>query len=136
MSQHPGADGVPPAPATPPRRVTVTSPRMHARHSVRTTAMHEIDEQTELGEVYVRSMMRAQLRLALFLLATLGLLFGGLPLLLALAPSLQTERVLGLPLPWLLLGVAVYPVLTAAGWLYVHQAERNERDFSTLVQRR
>jgi hypothetical protein len=41
---------------------------------------------------------------------------------------------LGLPLPWLLLGVVVYPVLIAAAWLYVRQADRNERDFSELVQ--
>jgi hypothetical protein len=43
-------------------------------------------------------------------------------------------HLLGLPLPWLLLGVLVYPALVLAAWLYVRQAERNERDFSELVQ--
>ena len=42
-------------------------------------------------------------------------------------------RVLGVPLPWLLLGVVVYPFLVLLGWLYVRRAERNERDFADLV---
>ncbi len=43
-------------------------------------------------------------------------------------------QLLGLPLPWLLLGALVYPSLVLAAWLYVRQAERNERDFTELVQ--
>jgi len=41
--------------------------------------------------------------------------------------------VLGLPVPWLLLGVVVYPALLGLGWVYVRRAERNERDFAELV---
>ena len=43
-------------------------------------------------------------------------------------------HVLGLPLPWLLLGVLVYPALVVGAWLYIRQAERNEAEFSDLVQ--
>ena len=42
---------------------------------------------------------------------------------------------LGLQLPWLLLGVLAYPALLAGGALYVRLAERNERDFVELVER-
>ena len=43
-------------------------------------------------------------------------------------------HVLGLPLPWLLLGSSSTRCSLAAAWLYVRQAERNERDFAELVQ--
>jgi hypothetical protein len=43
--------------------------------------------------------------------------------------------VVGVPLPWLLLGGLVYPALVALGWFYVRQAERVEREFSDLVER-
>ena len=95
---------------------------------------HKIDEQTILGEVYMRSLVRLQLRLAIGVCLIFAVLLGGLPLMLTLEPQLADVHVLGLPLPWLLLGVVVYPVLITAAWLYVRQAERNERDFADLVQ--
>ncbi|MGH3342512.1 MAG: hypothetical protein ACRDPK_06420 [Carbonactinosporaceae bacterium] len=119
-----------------PRRVVVTSPRTRASRSPRPYPVaREIDEQTELGEVYVRSLVRTQLRLGLLVCAVMGCLLGGLPLLFALLPELREVRVLGIQLPWLLLGALVYPVLIAAAWYYVRQAERNERDFAELVER-
>jgi hypothetical protein len=39
-------------------------------------------------------------------------------------------------LPWLLLGVAVYPLLVAAAWWHVRAAERVERDFTDILRRR
>ena len=62
-------------------------------------------------------------------------LLGGLPLLFAVLPATRDAQVLGLPLPWLLLGVLVYPVMALGGWLYVRLAERHERDFAELVER-
>jgi len=119
----------------PPRRVRVVSPRTRAAHaSASRPVRHEIDEQTILGEVYMRSLVRLQLRLAIGVCLIFTVLLGGLPLILTLEPQLSDVHVLGLPLPWLLLGVVVYPVLIAAAWLYVRQAERNERDFAELVQ--
>jgi hypothetical protein len=97
-------------------------------------ATREIDEQTSIGQVYMRSLIRSQLRLALMVCAVFGVLLGGLPLLLILAPGLSTLRVLGLPLPWVLLGGLVYPVLIVGGWLYVRAAERTEANFVKLVQ--
>ncbi len=120
---------------TGPQRVRVTSPRTGAARRRRTTITSEIDAQTQVGEVYMRSLLRTQLRLAMGVLAVVGLLLGGLPLLFAVVPSLREVTVLGLPLPWLLLGVLVHPVLLAAAWVYCRQAERIERDFAELVER-
>ena len=39
----------------------------------------------------------------------------------------------GLTLPWLILGLVVYPALLGAAWFYAHNAERVERDFVDLL---
>ena len=49
--------------------------------------------------------------------------------------KLRGTRLLGVPLPWLLLGVAVYPWLLVLAWWYVRRAERNEAAFVELVER-
>ncbi|MEU7033756.1 hypothetical protein ABZ958_08755 [Streptomyces sp. NPDC046237] len=92
------------------------------------SARSEISEQTTLGHTYVRSLMRSQLRAALTALGALALCVGPLPLLLALpAPEAFV---------WIALGVGVYPVIWAVAHWYVRRAERNERDFTGLVEGR
>ncbi|HZC25512.1 MAG TPA: hypothetical protein VE287_00730 [Actinopolymorphaceae bacterium] len=118
-----------------PRRTVVTSPRMRASVRQRQYVTREIDAQTPLGQVYMRSLIRAQLHLGLLVLAVVGAVLLGLPLLFAGVPELGSVSALGLPLPWLLLGVVVHPALIAAAWFYVRQAERNEREFADLVER-
>ena len=120
----------------PPRRVTVTSPRTTAaRRPPGRAGLQALDEQDRVGELLVRSLVRAQLLLALRSLAVLAVVVGGLPLLFALVPTSREAVVLGLPLPWLALGVLVYPGLVLAGWLHLRRAERNEREFVDLVER-
>lgn len=122
--------------ADPPRRVTVTSPRTSAvRRPPGRSALRALDEQDRVGELLVRSLVRAQLLLALRLLAVLAVLLGGLPLVFAVAPATRDVQVLGLPLPWLVLGVLVYPAMVVGGTVYLRLAERNERDFTELVER-
>lgn len=118
-----------------PQRVRVTSPRMTAavRAPVRTVS-REIDEQTGVGEVYLRSLLRAQLRLGLSVIAVLALALGTLPLVFAVIPRLGVVRVLTVPLPWLLVGVSVYPLLFGVAWWHVLAAERAERDFAAIVE--
>jgi uncharacterized membrane protein YjgN (DUF898 family) len=120
--------------AEPPRRVRVTSPRTGALRR-RVTGTSEIDAQTRLGEIYMTSLLRAQLRLAGLVLLGLVVLVGGLPLAFLLAPGPMSTEVLGMPLSWVLLAFAVYPLLFGLGWLYVRAAERNERDFADVVER-
>ncbi|MCG5214230.1 hypothetical protein [Streptosporangium sp. KLBMP 9127] len=118
-----------------PRREVVTSPRTQAARRPRYPVTREIDEQTRLGEVYIRSLVRTQFRLALFVCTVLGCLIGGLPLLFLLVPDLREVRLVGVPLPWVVLAGVIYPAYVAGAWLYVRQAERNERHFAEIVER-
>ena len=117
-------------------RVRVTSPwTERPRLRPRSTAASEIDAQSELGEIYVGTLLRAQLRLALSTLATLGLTIGLLPLLFTLVPGLTTQHVFGMPVSWGILAFGCYPVLVFLAWRYVRRAERNERAFARVVER-
>ncbi|MGA8248857.1 MAG: hypothetical protein WB797_18270 [Nocardioides sp.] len=116
-------------------RVRITSPRTVAAGArARRSNASEIDALTRLGEVYVQSLMRAQLRLAAYVVIALGVSLGGLPLVFRLLP-VGRVHLLGVPLTWLLLGVVVYPWLLMLGWWYVRRAERNEAAFEDLVER-
>ena len=118
------------------KRVVVTSPRTRAvRRPVGRQTLQALDEQDVVGELLLRSLMRAQLGLALRVAAVFATLLGGLPLLFAVLPWTRDVQVLGVALPWLLLGGLVYPALLAGGAVYVRLAERNEHDFVTLVER-
>jgi hypothetical protein len=112
----------------------VTSPRTRAARSRPIPITGEIDAQTTIGEVYMRSLMRTQLRLGLLVLGGIAVLLAGLPALFALVPELREVTVFGLALPWLLLGVLVHPALVGAAWFYCRQAERTEREFAELVE--
>ena len=116
--------------STPPERVRVTGP---SRRSTPVTRTSDIDDETRLGGVYLGSLLREQLRLAIGILGVLALLVGSLPLVFHLWPGLGGVDLLGVPLAWWLLGVLVYPTLLGLGWAYVRRAERNERDFADLV---
>lgn len=118
----------------PGRRVAVRNPRGRAagRHE-RTLA--DLAEQTEVGEVLLRSLTRAQLVLALRIFAVFGSLLVGLPALFASHPDLGRFLVFGIPLPWIILGGGIYPLLVVMGLLYVRQAERHEREFTDMVER-
>jgi hypothetical protein len=116
-------------------RVRVTSPRTTStRRRTPPSAAGEIDAQSQVGEVYLRSLLRTQLRLGLTVLLTLAVLVGGLPLAFWLLPGVTGTRVLGMPLAWGLLGFVVYPtLLLLLGWWYVRAAERNEAAFTDVV---
>ncbi|MEN8674495.1 hypothetical protein [Nocardioides sp.] len=123
-------DGATRAGAPMTERVRVTGPDRRSRPLARS---HDIDEETSLGSVYVRSLMRAQLSLALGVVAVLAVTIGALPLLFHLVPEVGDARVAGLPIAWLVLGVLVYPWLLLLGWAYVRRAERNEQHFTELL---
>ena len=117
----------------PPPRVRVTGPPRRRADVVRSTGTREIDAETALGEVFMRSLLGEQLVLAVRVLAALVLTLGVLPLVFHLFPSLGDVRVGPVPLAWLLLGVLTYPWLVLLGWLYIRRVESNERDFADLV---
>ncbi|MGW0172959.1 hypothetical protein ACWDUM_03855 [Rhodococcus sp. NPDC003322] len=112
------------------RERVVLAHRQGAR-TVRTRV--EVQEQTEVGEAMIRALVRAQLGLALRFAAAVVLVAAAIPLLLAAFPSLGDVTVAGARLPWLVLGVAAYPVLYGAGRLYIRLAERTEQEFVDLA---
>ncbi|MCL8252284.1 MULTISPECIES: hypothetical protein [Aeromicrobium] len=118
----------------PTGRVRVTNPLTSAPAHVRRSVRQEIDESTGIGEIYMQSLIRSQLRAAIAVALTLVLSIGALPLTFMAFDTVTEFRVLGVPAPWLILGVAVYPGLFGLGWVYIRQAERAERDFAELVQ--
>lgn len=125
----PSAQPVPPA-----RRVAVTAPRRNRSGgwSARAAAA-DLHAQPRLGQIYVRALVRDQLRLSLGVLAALAAVLGGLPAAFALLPGLRTAEVAGIRLPWLLLGAVAYPVMVGAAWFHVRHAERVEGDFTDLL---
>lgn len=118
-----------------PKRVRVTSPRTSAARRPLTTGTREIDEQTRLGQIYMQSLIQSQLRLTLAVIGGVALVLGSIPLLFWLVPPTRTLSVLGLPLPWVILGILVYPVVYVAARIYVRHAERIEAEFTEFVGR-
>lgn len=117
----------------PLRRVKVTlSERRNQAHPVRTVV--DIQEGGAVGELLrsnlIGSQLTVALRFALFAALTLGLL----PLAFAVFPEIGRTEVFGLRLPWLLLGVLVYPFLLGLGWWHTRTAERVEQNFADHVQ--
>jgi hypothetical protein len=123
-------------PPGPQKRVRVTSPRLGPRRGPVRPAVAEIDEQTRLGELYMATLIRAQWRLSMSVLASATMMIGGLPLLFLFVPATRTLDVGPIPLPWLILGVLIYPAIWLAGHYYVRQSEQIEREFTELVSRR
>ena len=117
----------------PPPRVRVTGPPRRRADVVRSTGTREIDAETALGEVFMRSLLREQLLLAGRVLVALALTLGLLPVLFHVFPSLGDVRLGPVPLAWLLLGLLTYPWLVLLGWFYVRRSEANERDFADLM---
>ena len=123
-------------PTGPVRRVRITSPRREARRrAAHRPATQELAEQTGLGEVYLSALLRAQLRLSLAILLFVGAVVLGLPAMFLLLPATRHLEVGPLPLPWLAVGVLIYPVVAIAARIYVHQTERIEREFTDLMAR-
>lgn len=136
MSREPAQRHTAEKTAQPPARVTVTSPRTRAARARRVSIASEIDAQSRLGEVYVDSLMRSQLRLSLVVLAALAFTLGLVPLVLHLVPAVGRIVVLGVPVPWVILTVVAFIEIVLLGVFYVRRAERNEAAFSDLLDNR
>lgn len=133
-ARTPGAAaGADPAPAGLPQRVRVTAPRTAAVTADPYTVSRELAEQTEVGELFIGSLIRSQLRLALVVAGGFLLILLGVPVLLAFLPVIADLTLFTIPMPWFLLGAGVYPLVIVCGALYVNSAARNEKRFLDLV---
>ena len=115
-----------------PQRVRVTGPPRYATGP--RNRVGDVHEQTALGDVFLRSLLKEQLALAVRVLLLIVLTLGLVPLAFHLWPQLADLELVGIPVPWLVLGGLVYPFLLLVGWRYVRSVERNERDFADLVE--
>ena len=119
-----------------PRREVVTGPRRDVRRNRRRSAVADLDQQTRIGRVYLRALMRTQLLLGLATVAVVVVPLAALPLLFGLVPGVRELQVGPIPLWWLILGFLVYPAILADGWWYVRAAERTEAQFTDQVEGR
>ena len=83
--------------------------------------------------VYVRSLIRAQLRVALVTAGAFALLLAAATATLALVPEVRTATVGGIPIVWIVLGAGVYPVVLLVAIVFVRAVDRNERHYRSLA---
>lgn len=121
---------------TAPQRVRVTSSRRSSPAPARRPLRTDLDEQTELGEVYLSGLMRAQFRLAATIIGMGVMGLGGMPLTFFLVPATRDARLFGVPIAWLLVAGLIYPATFLIAAHYVRRATRIEADFTELVKRR
>ncbi|HEY4556738.1 MAG TPA: hypothetical protein VIG82_00945 [Enteractinococcus sp.] len=76
----------------------------------------------------VRRLMRAQLRLAVSLMAWFFGLIVAVNLAFHFSPALAHARIAGIPVEWLFPVVVVMPLLLFLGWFYVRRASARERE--------
>ena len=115
-------------------RVRVTAPRQAAKASPSRFAAGEPSEDSDVGKVFVRSLIRSQLRLALVVSCGFLVILAAFALILVYGPGVAETRIAGIPLDWLLLGLGIYPVIGLSAWLYNRAAARNEARYRDLVE--
>ncbi|MBB1245746.1 hypothetical protein GL263_19605 [Streptomyces durbertensis] len=112
---------------SPTRRVKVTSPQTRVALARRSRVERGVlplagPADPELA----RRVFAAQRRLAIRTVALLALVLFGTSGLIALLPVLDRVTFGGVPVSWLLLAAATYPVLLVVAVLHVRSAERVE----------
>ena len=134
---------VPPAPEPVPRssepahirpkreRVVLADSRLS---SGRMRGRIELEEQTSWGKLLVRDLVKVQLRTSVLLAVLVVVVLGVLPALFYFLPSVARFTVIGIPLPWLVLGLLPFPFLFVVGLWYNRLAERHERDFVDMIE--
>lgn len=117
-------------------RVRVTAPRAGSAAASARPAPHTGTEAptSDIAGVYVRSLIRSQLRLAVVFAVGFVVATTLFVLAIAFVPELDATFVAGVPVSWLLLGVGVYPLAITVGGLYMRAASRNEARYRSLTE--
>ncbi|WP_426321558.1 hypothetical protein [Microbacterium sp. E-13] len=123
-------------PLQPPSRVRVTAPHADsAAASARPVPHIPAGAPTsDIAGVYVRSLIRSQLRLGIVFAVGFAVATAVFVLAIAFVPQLDATFVAGVPLSWLLLGAGVYPLAITVGGLYLRAASRNEARYRSLTE--
>ena len=114
--------------SAPPPRVRVTAPRTGSRGTA--GAAGPGDPST----VYVRTLIRSQLRVAVVAAASFAIVLAAITAVLAFVPPVREFTVGGIPIAWLVLGVGVYPLVLLVAVTVVRAAERNEARYRSLAE--
>ena len=114
-----------------PQRVRVTAPR--PGEPIAAPAEHPSIERSDTATVYVRSLIRSQLRLAIVCASGFIVSLGMLWLVLAAAPALEAVVIAGAPVSWLLLAFGAYPAILAFAVIFVVASTRNEAGYRSLM---
>lgn len=96
--------------------------------------LRELEEQTAVGRIFLRALMRRQLGLSIRVAAILAAALAIQPLVAWAWPAYGVLTVFSVPLPWLVLGVGSYPLLIALGLYYVRKAETIDDEFAELLE--
>ena len=121
--------------AATPRSVPAggTAPHGPALASGSSAAARDAAEQSDAGQIFIRSLIRSQLRLGLVVAGGFLLILLAFVLILGVVPGLAHSTIAGLPFDWVLLGAGIYPVTGLSAWLYVRTAARNEARYRDLA---
>lgn len=126
-----------------PQRVRVTAPGSRADPTAARPALDLVSAgasvwrepvPSQVDEVYVRSLIRSQLRLAVVVASGFLISLAAFAITLRLIPSLEAVLWLGVPVAWLLLAFGVYPMILLSAWLFVRAAARNESRYLALAE--
>lgn len=90
----------------------------------------------DAARIYLRSLLRTQLRLALVVAVGFLLIAATFSILLVWVPWLRGLSVLGVPFEWILLGAGLFPVILLSAVLYTRLAQRNEDRYRDLAEDR
>ncbi|WP_311215211.1 MULTISPECIES: hypothetical protein [unclassified Arthrobacter] len=116
-------------------RVRVTAPRQSATTAPgRLPYPREVAEDSDAGKLFIRSLIRSQLRLALVVACCFLLILVVIALFLVYGPGVAETRIFGIPLDWMVLGAGIYPVIGLSAWLYTRAAARNEARYKDLAE--
>jgi hypothetical protein len=113
------------------QRVVLADPR---QSSTSLRARVELEEQTSWGELLIKDLVKAQFKTGVRLALLVVVVLGSLPLAFYFSPEFAEATVIGVPLPWLLLGILPFPLLFFVGLWYNRLAERHERDFVDMIE--
>ncbi|UNK70795.1 hypothetical protein [Microbacterium sp. H1-D42] len=123
-------------PTNAPARVRVTAPRAGVAGAPTRplTQLSPVGPTSDIAGVYVRSLIRSQLRLAVVFAAGFVAATVLFVLVIVLVPGLDSSYVFGVPASWLLLGGGIYPLTITVAALYVRVASRNEARYRSLAE--
>lgn len=113
------------------QRVVLAEP---SRSSTSLRARVELEEQTSWGELLIKDLVKVQLRTAVLLGLLVAVVLCALPAVFYAVPAVTELSLAGIPLPWLLLSVAPFPLMFGVGLWYNRLAERRERDFVNMIE--